>query len=313
MFSGMVVLRHLERVGRRFVRPVLTLGNFDGVHCGHRAILQRVVERAAELHGSPLALTFEPHPVAVLAPQHAPPLLNDWRMRIEQIVAAGVDNVIVQRFTPAFAAVEAEDFVRRLLVDGLGVTAVIVGHRVRFGHGRRGDAELLQRCGKAQGIEIEIVGPIDVDGSVVSSSAIRRAVADGNLAQARALLGRSHTVSGRVVHGYHRGRGLGFPTANLALARVVLPPDGVYAVRARVGTVWQPGVANLGFAPTFEEARRSLEVHLLDFDQPLYGRRLDVAFEARLRGEKKFANVQALVEQIRADVGQARRVLAEPS
>jgi riboflavin kinase/FMN adenylyltransferase len=309
----MVVLRHLERVGRRFVRPVLTLGNFDGVHRGHRAILRRVVERAAQLQGSPLALTFEPHPVAVLAPQHAPALLNDWRMRIEQIVAAGVENVIVQRFTSAFAAVEAEDFVRRLLVEGLGVSAVIVGHRVRFGHGRRGDAELLQRCGRQLGIEIEIVGPIEVDGCLVSSSTIRRAVAQGDLDRARALLGRSHAVSGRVVHGHQRGRGLGFPTANLSLGRVVLPPDGVYAVRARVDTTWWPGVANLGFAPTFQDQRRSLEVHLLDFDAPLYGRRLDVTFEARLRGEKKFASVQALVEQIRADADQARRLLAEPS
>lgn len=305
----MLLLRHLQRVGRRFPVPVLTLGNFDGVHCGHQQILRRLVAMARELNGTALALTFYPHPAAVLTPEHAPRLITDWRARMERITAAGVDAIIVQHFTHPFSEISPEDFVRRFLVDGLRVRAVVVGHRVSFGHNRSGRAETLRRLGTQYGFAVEIIGRVEVGGIEVSSSAVRRAISGGDLARARALLGRSPSVAGRVIHGHRRGKGLGFPTANLRISGLVLPPDGVYAVHARVaGTVHQ-GVANLGFNPTFHLHERSLEVHIFDFDAELYGRRVEIVFEQRLRGEEKFPTPQALAQQIARDVAAARQVL----
>ena len=307
----MVLLRHLERVGRRFRAPVLTLGNFDGVHRGHQEILHRVVSTARAIGGTAVALTFEPHPAAVLSAATAPPLLTDWRSRIGRIAAMGVDAVIVQRFTRAFSEISAGDFVRRFLVAALGVHKVIVGHRVSFGHNREGRAAMLRHLGAEHGFGVEIVGPVDVEGFTVSSSAVRRAVRDGDLQRAWACLGRPASVSGRVVHGHHRGRDLGFPTANLRVDGMVLPPDGVYAVWTQRPNGGRGGVANLGRNPTFGNTSRSLEVHLFDLDEDLYGQRVEVGFVRRLRGETRFASVQALAEQITRDAAAARRALHE--
>jgi riboflavin kinase / FMN adenylyltransferase len=307
----MLLLRHLQRIGRRFTAPVLTLGNFDGVHRGHQEILRRLVSRARAVGGHAIVLTFHPHPTAVLAPARAPQLLSDWRSRMESIAAAGVDVIIAQRFTRAFSEVTAEDFVRRFLVAGLGVHTVVVGHRVSFGHGRAGGADTLRQFGAACGFAVEVVGPVEVDGIAVSSSAVRQAISAGDLARAEKLLGRPSCVAGRVIHGHHRGQGLGFPTANLRVAGLALPPDGVYAVRAHWRDTHLSGVANLGFNPTFGTQARSLEVHLLDFAGDVYGQRLEVSFVQRLRGEIKFPNVQALVAQIKRDAEAARQALGK--
>ncbi len=307
----MLIVRHLERVGRRLPNPVLTLGNFDGVHRGHQEILRRVVTHARDIQGTPVVLTFRPHPTAVLAPARAPRLLTDWRGRVERIVATGVETVIIQRFTHAFSEISAADFVRRFLVDALGVHTVLVGHRVSFGHKREGTAESLQRFGIQHGFHVDIVGPVEVDSVVVSSSAVRQAIGAGELDRARAYLGCAPSVAGRVVTGQRRGKRLGFPTANLHVTGVMLPPDGVYAVRVNVAGSLHPGVANLGFNPTFSEHAHRLEAHLFDFDDDLYGKRIEVGFIKRLRGETKFANVQALVEQITADAAAARQALAD--
>ena len=307
----MLLLRHLERVGRRFPAPVLTLGNFDGVHIGHQAILHRLVATARSLGGTAVVLTFQPHPAAVLAPAHAPRLITDWRTRVNLIAAMGVDAIIGQHFTRAFASISADEFVRRLLVDGLGVRAVVVGHRVSFGHGRAGGAQTLRQWGARCGFDVEVIGPVEVDGMLVSSSAVRQAIGAGDFERARLQLGRVPSVAGRVIHGHHRGHTLGFPTANLRIADLMLPPDGVYAARALVKGAPREGVANLGFNPTFQEHERSLEVHLFDLDDNLYGQRIEVQFVRRLRGETKFPNVQALVEQIARDAAGARQALAE--
>jgi riboflavin kinase/FMN adenylyltransferase len=306
----MLVLRHLERVGRRFKRPVLTLGNFDGVHRGHQEILRRLVARAQAVGGQPLVLTFRPHPAAVLAPARAPRLITDWRTRIERIAEFGVDAIIVQRFTRDFASITADDFVRRLLVDGLRIHSVVVGHRVTFGHKRSGGAERLRALAKSCGFQVEVIGPVDVEGIEVSSSAVRHAIEAADLERAMLLMGRPPSVAGRVVHGQHRGRGLGFPTANLRVAGLVLPPDGVYAVRVMTAAGPHAGVANLGLRPTFAEHERSLEVHLFDFTGDLYGERLEITFVHRLRAEMKFPDPQALIEQIARDVAAARAALA---
>jgi riboflavin kinase/FMN adenylyltransferase len=307
----MLLLRHLERLGRPFHAPVLTLGNFDGVHRGHQQILRRLTATARATQGPSVVLTFRPHPATVLAPGREPLLLTDWRSRLERIGEHGVDATIVQRFTRAFSQIEAEDFVRRFLVGGLGVHTVVVGHRVSFGHNRAGGAELLRQLGGECGFSVEVVGPVEAGGLLVSSSAVRQAIGAGDLERAALLLGRPHAIGGRVVHGQHRGRNLGFPTANLRIAGLMLPPDGVYAVRVRTSAGQATGVANLGYRPTFREHERSLEVHLFDFDANLYGQRLDVGFVHRLRGEVKFPNPEALVEQITRDVAAARALLAK--
>lgn len=309
----MLLLRHVERIGRRLRRPVLTLGNFDGVHRGHQAIFRRVVEVAAASDGTPVALTFHPHPAAVLKPGSAPSRLTDLRQRARRIAATGIDTILFQRFTQRFSEIPAQEFVERLLVDGLGVVGIVVGHRVSFGHRRSGDADTLRELGQKHGFTVEVVGPVQVDGAEVSSSAIRAAIASGDLARARAFLGADPVLRGRVIQGDRRGHQLGFPTANLRVDGWVVPPDGVYAVRARIDEQWVDGVANLGRKPTFGEHARGLEVHLLDWQGDLYDQRIEIHFVAQLRAEQRFASLEALVTQIGHDVEAARRCLREAS
>jgi len=304
------VVRHIATSPRRFAAPVLTLGNFDGVHRGHQAILARVVEAARAAEGEAFALTFHPHPIAVLRPERAPALITSLRDRIGFIAASGIDVLVLQRFTPAFADLSAEAFVERFVVERIGATRVVVGHSVSFGHERRGDAALLTALGRRFGFAVEVVGPVRVDDHDVSSSAVRRAIAAGDVRLAHALLGRPHRLGGRVERGRQRGAAIGFPTANLRVREGMWPPDGVYAVRVRHRQRWIGGVANIGTNPTFGAAPRSLEAHLLDFDADLYGERLAIAFVERLRGEIAFPSVEALVAQIARDAAEARSVLA---
>ena len=248
----MIVLRHLERIARRPKPPVVTLGNFDGVHRGHQEILRRTVVCARAAGCEAVAITFWPHPSQVLAPARGTALIASLRQRVEQMAACGVDVIVAQRFSRRFSMVTAEDFVERLLHRQLGARQVVVGHRVSFGHNRGGNADVLRRLATAVGLQVEVVEPVIVEGHLASSSAVRAALTEGNLDHARRLLGRAHSVTGRVVHGHHRGRTLGFPTANLRLRGDrggMLPPDGVYAVRLRWRERWYPGVANIGFNP----------------------------------------------------------------
>jgi len=307
----MLVLRHLEHIERRFSAPVVTLGNFDGVHCGHQEILRRTVAAARESGGQALAITFWPHPAQVLAASHHPPLIMTLRQRLELIADCGIDVTIAQRFSLRFSRVGAEDFVRRLLCERLGARRIVVGHRVSFGHQRGGNAEVLRALGVEMGVAVEVVEPIQVGDTIASSSAVRRAISAGDLDKARRLLGRPHTIAGRVIHGHHRGHSIGFPTANLRVHNAMVPPDGVYAVRLRWRGGWHPGVANIGFNPTFGDRQRSIETHVFDFSADLYRRRVEVAFVRRLRGEAKFANAEALAAQIRQDVLAARAALAK--
>jgi len=304
------VVRHIATSSRRFVAPVLTLGNFDGVHRGHQAILARVVEAARAVGGEAVALTFHPHPVAVLRPDRAPALITSLRDRIALMAAAQLDVLVLQHFTPAFAALSAEEFVERFMVERLGATRVVVGHSVSFGHARRGNAALLTTLGERLGFEVEVVGPVRVDDHDVSSSAVRQAIAAGDVTLATKLLGRPHRLGGWVERGRQRGAAIGFPTANVHVRTGMWPPDGVYAVRAQHRDRWIDGVANIGTNPTFGAAPRTLEVHLFDFDADLYGEQLNVAFIERLRGEITFPSVEALVAQIARDADEARALLA---
>ena len=307
----MRVVRHIADVAGTLDRPVLTLGNFDGVHVGHQEILDRVV-REARVRGAPaMVITFFPHPAAVLSPDKAPPPIASIRDRLERLAERGVDVTVLRRFTPAFARTEAEDFVSETLVGALRVSKIVIGHSVSFGRGRRGNAELLQAEGRRHGFEVETVGPVRVDDIVVSSTEIRRRIAAADLEVAARLLGRAYGIEGRVVSGARRGKGLGFPTANVRPRTPFLAPDGVYAVRVELRGEECTGIANIGRNPTFGPGQpRGVEAHLFEFDGDLYGERITVRLVERIRSEMRFPSPRALVEQIRRDVERAHEILA---
>jgi riboflavin kinase/FMN adenylyltransferase len=307
----MRVVRHLARVPAKLRRVVLTLGNFDGVHLGHQAILRRAVAEGDAAGGQVVALTFEPHPAKVLAPERAPQRLQPLRDRLTRFRELGIDVAVVQRFTRAFAAMEADAFVEDLLLRHLDLLHVVVGYNVSFGRHRGGSIETLRRLGARHGFAVDDVGPVTVGSERVSSTAVRRAVTAGDLRQAYELLGGPFTLRRRVICGEQRGRTLGFPTANLHMRPgLLLPADGVYVVRMLVAGTLRGGVANIGIRPTFGRLARTVEVHLLDFDGDLYGQRVEVGFLERLRGEQRFAGVDALKAAIAADVARARTLLA---
>src|SRR5438093_11537530 len=307
----MRVIRHLARRAERLPGSVLTLGNFDGAHLGHQAIVRRAVARAREAAGLAVALTFEPHPVAVLAPAHAPLMLQTLHDRLASLAGLGIDVTVVQRFTRAFAALDPEAFVRDFLLRHVELAHVVVGYNVNFGRDRAGTSETLRALGARLGFGVEVVGPVAAgDGEQVSSTRLRTLLQAGDMPRARALLGRSYALRGRVVVGDRRGRTLGFPTANLHLrAGLLLPPDGVYAVGVEVDGRAHEGVLNIGVRPTFAGRRRTIEVHLLDFSGDLYRRWLVVKLIERLRGEEAFSGPEALRAAIARDVERARRVL----
>jgi riboflavin kinase/FMN adenylyltransferase len=293
-----------------FGRTVVTVGNFDGVHLGHRSILARVCQRARELDCQPVALTFDPHPAKVLKPEGNLRLLTTPAQKVELLEAAGV-SVVVQPFTREFAAIPAREFVRDYFVERLKVREVVIGHDYRFGYKRQGNIELLQQMGQTFGFTVQVVWAVEVEDAVVSSSLIRAMLQLGKVREANRLLGRAYGVTGRVVAGKGRGaKVLGVPTANLVTENDLLPSCGIYAVWVIKDGHRLPGVANIGTCPTFGNQELTLEVHLLDFNGDLYGEMLQVEFVSRLRDEQRFSSIDALAAQIRADMTEARQVLA---
>jgi len=320
----------------RLTRGALAIGNFDGVHLGHRGLFDAAKASARELGGPPSVLTFEPHPARLLAPEYAPPLISSPARKRELLADAGVEDLVVQPFDRAFAGTEPERFVD--LLAATGASEVVVGHDFTYGRERGGTVETLRASLATRGLRLHVVAPITVHGLVVSSTKIREFTLEGRVEAAAQLLGRPFDLDGDVVRGAGRGRKLGWPTANIRTDAELLPAVGVYAVRARLvesetttassTTIHVPptlgppmsGAANLGLNPTFRDdahagSRREplmLEVHLLDVDQDLYGRSLRVEFVHRLRDERRFPNVEALKEQIGRDVAAARGLLDRP-
>ncbi|MBS0325211.1 MAG: bifunctional riboflavin kinase/FAD synthetase [Proteobacteria bacterium] len=287
----------------------LTIGNFDGVHRGHQAMLTRIVEAAADLDLAPAVLTFDPHPREYFAAAHAPPRLSVLRSKLELFRAFGVTQVWVARFDARLAALPAEAFVHDVLEVALAARWVLVGEDFRFGEGRRGDLDLLRA--RPRSFTVEAMRTVSIDGERASSTAIRRALAAGELERAAALLGRSYTISGHVAHGRKLGRNLGFPTANLPL-RHRPPLSGIFTVRVH-GLSGGPhrGVASVGVRPTLEShGTPVLEVFLLDFEQSIYGRRITVEFLSKLREEARYPDLDTLTRQIGADVERAREFFA---
>ncbi len=305
----MRIVRTLESFPPDARPSVIALGVFDGVHLGHRAILETAVARARASGETAVACTFDRHPAEILQPDRAPVPITTLDERLVLIADCGMALTVVVPFTAELAAMEPEAFVTDVLVGRLGARDVVVGFNHRFGRGARGDAQLLREVGGGLGLRAEVVPPTDVDGAPVSSSAIRAALQHGDLDVAARMLGRPYFVGGQVVEGAGRGRTLGFPTANIAAGRPVLVPPGVYACRLTVGDAVHGAVLNAGVRPTFGEDVFTLEAHVLDFSGDLYGRPVRLDFVRRLREERKFPGVDALKAQIVADVAAARQAL----
>ena len=299
----------------RWSHPVLALGNFDGVHRGHRKILERVQRVATERGATSVVMTFDPHPPRVVRPDKAPALLMTKEQKLEAIAGAGVQGAAIVRFTPELSRWDPETFVRAVLVDWLRVGEVWVGANFLFGHDRAGNFSLLRTLGGRYGFKAEKIDPVRYKEFVVSSTRIRRLVSEGRLDEAGALLGHQYFLDGTVVLGDQRGRTIGFPTANVALGEHLRPRFGVYAVRALVdgpnGPEWRPAVANLGRRPTFGKLKENFEVHLFDFSGELYGKTLRAALIEFIRPEMKFGGLDQLKAQIAADGEAARRILAD--
>jgi riboflavin kinase/FMN adenylyltransferase len=293
---------------------VVTVGTFDGVHAGHRDIVCRLSERAAARGLPAVLVTFRPHPLVVVNPSAAPMLLTPDDEQLDALADNGSVLVVVLPFTPALAAYTAEDFVLRLLRDRYHMQEIVIGYDHGLGRGRQGDAARLTELGRSNGFDVEVVPPaLDAFGAPVSSSSVRTSIAHGDLERACAALGRPYSVRGRVVAGAQRGRDLGYPTLNLELpaARKLLPPDGVYAVRAQTARGAFGGMMNLGGRPTFGDATRSLEVHLFDVGGDWYGESVSVAFVRRLRDIKRFDGIDALIAQLGKDAADARLALTQ--
>jgi riboflavin kinase / FMN adenylyltransferase len=289
---------------------VVCIGAFDGVHRGHRAVLERVVARATERHVEPIAISFEPLPRAFFARGTPLQRLTSTREKVAALVAGGMRRVLLLRFDAALAAMSAGDFIARVLVERTGTREVLIGEGFRFGHGRAGDIGLLRQTGAVNGFAVHAVAPVIVDGERVSSSRIRDVLAVGDFAAAARLLGRRFAIGGHVVRGRQLGRKLGYPTANLRLGSRVAPVGGVFAVNVRgVEAHAMPGVASLGVRPTVDGTEPLLEAHLFDFDGDLYGKRVEVEFVQKLRDEEKFESLEAMVRQIDRDAAAARQIL----
>lgn len=287
---------------------VLTIGNFDGVHLGHQALLKLLRDKARSCALPGVVLTFEPHPREFFAPAEAPARLASLREKLLLLEAAGVDRVHVCRFNRALASLNADQFIAQLLVRGLGVRHLFIGDDFRFGRGRQGDFALLQAAGESFGFRVESMPTLDVGGERVSSSALREALAEGDMTRAARLLGRPYSIAGRVMHGDKIGRSIGFPTANIQLKHRRPALSGIYAVSVEgVGPTPRMGAASIGVRPTVTDAgRATLEVHLLDFAGDLYTAHLRVNFLHKLREEAKYDSLAALTAQIGRDVDATR-------
>jgi riboflavin kinase/FMN adenylyltransferase len=309
----MQLIQHPDEITAPFKNGVITIGNFDGVHIGHQALFYEVIERAHVIDGTSIAMTFEPHPLRVLKKNHTPPLITLLEQKVELIERSGVDVLICVPFTLEFAAITAVSFVEDLLVRKIGMKAIVLGEDYAFGKNREGNIKLLSTLAPRLGFEVIVTSLIrSVQGvsERISSTAIRELVQVGEMQQACKMLGRHFQLRGIVVPGRDRGgKLLGFPTANLKIEEELCPKTGIYAVTVETRHGLHLGVANIGYSPTFDDRQFTVEVHILDFKEAIYGEKIRVNFVKRRRGEIKFADIEALKNQIGKDIEAARRIL----
>ena len=309
----MIRLTHEQPMPESLRGAIVALGNFDGFHLGHQAVVNRAITLGFHERRPVIVATFDPHPVRFFKPDVPPFRLTSLDQRERLFAHAGADGMLVFNFGKALATTSAEDFVAEVLAKQLGVAGVVTGTDFTFGRGRKGNADTLRELGRENGIEVESVAAVMLDGEPVSSSRIREALAAGDTATATHLLTRPFAVEAVVEHGDGRGRGFGYPTANVSLGRYQRPAHGIYAVRVRLDDESErPGVASFGVRPTFEEREEFLEAYIFDWDGDLYGRTIEIDLIAWIRPEAKFDSVEALIEQIGKDAAEARRLLALP-
>ena len=305
----MNIIIGIENIDRKFRNPVLTLGNFDGVHLGHQKIFKSVKEEAQKIDGEAIVFTFDPHPLQVLAPQRCPPPLTPFKKKLMLMEMVGIDVIIVATFDFDLANITPETFVEQILVDKIGAKKILVGYNYYFGKDRKGNVEMLIRLGRQFGFEVKVIEAVKVNDTPVSSSKIRELIQCGEMRQAAQLLGRNYRLIGKVIWGTGRGKELGCPTANLEIPNGLYPKTGVYAVEAILGNKTYPGVANVGSNPTFGENPLSVEVHILDFTRDIYGEEIQLIFLERIRDEEAFEDPDSLVRQMRKDIDVARKIL----
>ncbi|MBT8332134.1 MAG: bifunctional riboflavin kinase/FAD synthetase [Deltaproteobacteria bacterium] len=310
----MKIFDRLESIQQPFVNAVITIGNFDGVHIGHQALFHEVIEKAEAIEGTSIAMTFEPHPMRVLKQNNHPPLITLYEQKKELIERSGIDVLICVPFTKKFAALSAEAFIKDLLIEKIGMKAIIVGQDYTFGRNREGNLALLKSYAARMGYDVIVAEWIKTARNVadrISSTRVRKLVMNGEIETARKMLGRHYQIRGLVVKGRDRGgKLLGTPTANINLQDELCPKTGIYAVTVEYRQRLYRGVANIGYSPTFNDNEFTVEVHLLDFDENIYDRKIRVNFIARIRDEKKFDGIDELKSQIHQDIEDGRKILA---
>jgi riboflavin kinase / FMN adenylyltransferase len=307
----MPVIYGLDKIKEPFENAAITLGNFDGVHLGHQTLFRELMKKAVAVKGDAVVITFDPHPLAVLKPEMAPGIITPLDRKAELILSYGLDYVLIIPFTRQFAKIGAREFVKDILFEKLGMKELIVGYDYAFGRNREGNIDLLKSMGRELGFAVHVLDAIHRGDSLISSTAIRNLLREGNVARVNEMLARPFQVSGKIMTGRRVGGSvLGFPTANLDSSEMgMIPAKGVYAVEAVLDEVVLPGVCNVGVNPTFNEQRLTVEVHIFDFDRDIYGRTMRVNFIERLRDERKFKSVEELAEQINKDAKKARIIL----
>jgi riboflavin kinase / FMN adenylyltransferase len=311
----MQIFENLETIPTPFKNAVVTIGNFDGVHIGHQALFHEVIEKADEIDGTSVAITFEPHPLRVLTKNGYPPLITLYEQKLELIEKAGLDVLICVPFTKEFANISAKSFIKDILIDRIGMNAVVVGKDYSFGKNREGNLDLLNTLGHKYGFKVFVLDWIKGANSIEtrsSSTRIRDLVMEGQMEKAQKLLGRHYQIRGTVISGRNRGgKLLGFPTANINLYDELCPKTGVYAVIVELQDGRKlKGVANIGYSPTFDDRIFTVEVHILDFKDSIYNQKIRVNFIRRIRDEKKFSGISELSEQIKKDVETARNIIS---
>ena len=310
----MIIIEDINQITSPYKNAVITIGNFDGVHLGHQKLFRNLNEKAIALNGTSIAMTFEPHPVRVLKKNNHLPLITLYEQKVELIKKTGIDVLICIPFTQEFATISAEKFVEDILVKRIGIKAIAVGEDYTFGKNREGNINLLKILGNKCGFEVIVINELHISNTYpekISSTKIRELVMAGKVAESQKLLGRYYQIRGKVEVGRDRGgKLLGFPTANINLYDELRPEIGVYAVTVECKGEKFKGVANIGYSPTFDDNIFTVEVHILDFEENIYGQKIRVNFIDRLRNEKKFSNISELSEQIKKDIIKAREILS---
>lgn len=305
----MQIYYDLEAPSESFQESIVTVGVFDGLHIGHQAVIQRVLTQAEKFKLASFVLTFDPPPLAFLAPEKCPPTLTTLPKKIEILEQLGVDAVVFARFDAYLQQMSPDAFVRQVLLQRLNARQVIIGYDWQFGKGRSGNAEALKQLGNRHQFGVTIVGPVQLRGKPVHSTRVREAIAASHLDLTVELLGRRYSIMGEVVKGQGRGRQIGFPTANIDAGNQMLPPSGVYAIQVKLERCLFDGILNMGTRPTFDEEKFQIESHLFDFERMIYGKKIEIFFIEKIRDEQRFPNPEMLVAQIKQDVAAAKAIL----